>query len=125
LVDAVGAAGSVCAAIAAVLLGIVEPGWRRPKLERELQEPFKTKTELLDGAEADAAWIQVLLSNRQRRIRRRAHRVTHVIHLHSTGLVLDPNGHVIASVYSSGAIGRIVPGDVTGLLDYLKSKRPA
>ena len=41
------------------------------------------------------------------------------------GFVLDPNGHVNASVYSSGATGRLVPGDVTGLLDDLKAKQPA
>ena len=47
------------------------------------------------------------------------------VHLQSTGFVLDPNGHVIVSVYSSGAIGRLVPEDVAGLVNYRKSKQPA
>ncbi len=47
------------------------------------------------------------------------------VHLQSTGFVLDPNGHVIVSVYSSGAIGRLVPEDVAGLVKYRKSKQPA
>jgi hypothetical protein len=33
--------------------------------------------------------------------------------------VLDPAGKVVVSVYSSGAIGRLVPEDVTGLVRYL------
>ena len=40
--------------------------------------------------------------------------------LQSTGFVLDPSGHVIVSVYSSGAIGRLVPEDVVGLVRYLR-----
>jgi peroxiredoxin len=47
------------------------------------------------------------------------------VYLQSTGFVLDPEGNVIVSVYSSGAIGRLVPEDVAGLVNYLKSKRPA
>jgi peroxiredoxin len=47
------------------------------------------------------------------------------VHLQSTGFVLDPDGNVIVSVYSSGAIGRLVPEDVAGLVNYLKSKQPA
>ncbi len=47
------------------------------------------------------------------------------VHLQSTGFVLDPDGDVIVSVYSSGAIGRLVPDDVAGLVNYLKSKQPA
>jgi peroxiredoxin len=42
------------------------------------------------------------------------------LHLQSTGFVLDPNGHVIVSVYSSGAIGRLVPEDVIGLVRYAR-----
>jgi peroxiredoxin len=38
----------------------------------------------------------------------------------STGFVLDPGGRVVVSVYSSGAIGRLVPEDVTGLIRYLR-----
>lgn len=41
-------------------------------------------------------------------------------HLQSTGFVLDPDGRVIVSVYSSGAIGRLVPDDVVGLIRYLR-----
>jgi peroxiredoxin len=47
------------------------------------------------------------------------------VHLQSTGFVLSPDGNVIVSVYSSGAIGRLVPEDVGGLVNYLKSKQPA
>lgn len=47
------------------------------------------------------------------------------VYLQSTGFVLDPDGNVILSVYSSGAIGRLVPEDVVGLVNYLTSKRPA
>lgn len=45
--------------------------------------------------------------------------------LQSTGFVLDPSGHVIVSVYSSGAIGRLVPEDVVGLIRYLRDHAPA
>ncbi|MEU4292507.1 peroxiredoxin family protein [Kribbella sp. NPDC026596] len=41
-------------------------------------------------------------------------------YLQSTGFVLDPDGEVIVSVYSSGAIGRLVPDDVVGLVRYLR-----
>jgi hypothetical protein len=34
--------------------------------------------------------------------------------------VLDPNGQTILSVYSSGAIGRLVPDDMIGLIRYLR-----
>ena len=42
------------------------------------------------------------------------------VYLQSTGFVLDPAGKVIVSVYSSGAIGRLVPEDVLGLVGYLR-----
>ena len=42
------------------------------------------------------------------------------LYLQSTGFVLDPQGKVIVSVYSSGAIGRLVPEDVIGLVRYLR-----
>ena len=42
------------------------------------------------------------------------------VYLQSTGFVLDPGGKVIVSVYSSGAIGRLVPDDVIGLVRYLR-----
>ncbi|HEY3953723.1 MAG TPA: peroxiredoxin family protein [Streptosporangiaceae bacterium] len=42
------------------------------------------------------------------------------LYLQSTGFLLDPQGKVIVSVYSSGAIGRLVPEDVIGLARYLR-----
>jgi peroxiredoxin len=42
-------------------------------------------------------------------------------YLQSTGFVLDPNGRVATAVYSSGAIGRLVPDDVAGLVRYLQA----
>ncbi|HEX5120075.1 MAG TPA: peroxiredoxin family protein [Pseudonocardiaceae bacterium] len=42
------------------------------------------------------------------------------VYLQSTGFVLDPEGKVIVSVYSSGAIGRLVPEDVAGLIRYVR-----
>ena len=47
------------------------------------------------------------------------------VYLQSTGFVLNPAGKVIVSVYSSGAIGRLVPDDVTGLVRYLREHTPA
>jgi peroxiredoxin len=41
-------------------------------------------------------------------------------YLQSTGFVLDPSGRVLVSVYSSGAIGRLVPDDVLGLVRYIR-----
>lgn len=41
-------------------------------------------------------------------------------YLQSTGFVLDPSGKVVVSVYSSGAIGRLVPEDVVGLIRYIR-----
>ena len=46
-------------------------------------------------------------------------------HIQSTGFVLDPDGKVIVSVYSSGAIGRLLPDDVAGLVSYVKSQQPS
>jgi hypothetical protein len=42
------------------------------------------------------------------------------VYLQSAGFVLDPAGNVVVSVYSSGAIGRLVPDDVLGLVRYLR-----
>jgi peroxiredoxin len=47
------------------------------------------------------------------------------VYLQSTGFVLDPAGNVVVSVYSSGAIGRLVPEDVTGLVRYLREHAPS
>ncbi|GDY49024.1 peroxiredoxin family protein [Streptomyces antimycoticus] len=41
-------------------------------------------------------------------------------YLQSTGFVLDPSGEVVVSVYSSGAIGRLLPEDVAGLIRYIR-----
>ncbi|RKN33921.1 peroxiredoxin family protein [Micromonospora musae] len=46
-------------------------------------------------------------------------------YLQSTGFVLDPEGKVVVSVYSSGAIGRLVPEDVAGLVRYLREHQAA
>jgi len=40
-------------------------------------------------------------------------------YLQSTGFVLAPDGTVVTAVYSSGAIGRLVPEDVLGLVRYV------
>jgi peroxiredoxin len=45
--------------------------------------------------------------------------------LQSTGFVLGPGGRVIVSVYSSGAIGRLVPEDVVGLIRYVREHAAA
>jgi peroxiredoxin len=47
------------------------------------------------------------------------------VYLQSTGFVLDPAGQVVVSVYSSGAIGRLVPEDVIGLVRYLREHAAA
>jgi peroxiredoxin len=47
------------------------------------------------------------------------------VYLQSTGFVLDPGGRVVVSVYSSGAIGRLVPDDVIGLVRYLREHTAA
>jgi peroxiredoxin len=47
------------------------------------------------------------------------------VYLQSTGFVLDPRGRVVVSVYSSGAIGRLVPEDVIALLRYERNRRAA
>ena len=44
------------------------------------------------------------------------------VFLQSTGFVLDPEGRVLVSVYSSGAIGRLVPEDVIGFVRYLRER---
>ncbi len=45
--------------------------------------------------------------------------------LQSTGFVLDGDGRVAVSVYSSGAIGRLVAQDVTGLVGRLREREQA
>jgi peroxiredoxin len=46
-------------------------------------------------------------------------------YVQSTGFVLDPNGAVLVSVYSSGAIGRLEPEDVLGFVAYLRESSAA
>ncbi|MBW3630263.1 MAG: peroxiredoxin family protein [Gemmatimonadetes bacterium] len=41
-------------------------------------------------------------------------------YLQSTGFVLAPDGTVVTAVYSSGAIGRLLPEDVVGLVRYIQ-----
>ncbi|WP_432838441.1 peroxiredoxin family protein [Dactylosporangium sp. CA-092794] len=45
-------------------------------------------------------------------------------YLQSTGFVLNPRGQVVVSVYSSGAVGRLVPEDVLGLVRYVRQHAP-
>jgi len=47
------------------------------------------------------------------------------VYLQSAGFVLNPQGKVIVSVYSSGAIGRLVPDDVVGLVRYMRAEHAA
>jgi len=44
-------------------------------------------------------------------------------YLQSTGFVLDPDGKVITGVYSTAAIGRLVPDDVAGFVSFVKSHK--
>lgn len=44
-------------------------------------------------------------------------------YLQSTGFILDPSGHVLIAVYSTGALGRLVAEDVAGFVRYVKSQR--
>lgn len=43
-------------------------------------------------------------------------------YLQSTGFLLDPTGNVVVSVYSSGAIGRLMPEDVLGMVRHLSAR---
>lgn len=45
---------------------------------------------------------------------------TDPLYVQATGFVLDPEGRVLVSTYSSGAIGRLTPDDVIGLIKYIK-----
>jgi len=42
------------------------------------------------------------------------------VYLQSTGFVLDPDGRVITAVYSSNAIGRLMPDDVVGFIKHMQ-----
>jgi peroxiredoxin len=41
--------------------------------------------------------------------------------LQATGFVLNPEGRIVTAVYSTRAIGRLLPDDVLGFVRYLKS----
>lgn len=43
------------------------------------------------------------------------------VFVQATGFVLDPEGKVVVSAYSSGAIGRLVAEDVLGLVKHVRS----
>lgn len=43
-------------------------------------------------------------------------------YVNSTGFVLDREGTVLSAVYSTGAIGRLVPADVAGFVSYVRSQ---
>jgi peroxiredoxin len=43
-------------------------------------------------------------------------------YLQSTGFVLEPGGRVVNAVYSTGAIGRLVPDDVIGLVRHTEKR---
>jgi peroxiredoxin len=45
--------------------------------------------------------------------------------LQATGFILDADGRILTSVYSSRAIGRLMPDEVLNFIRYLKSKAPA
>ena len=47
------------------------------------------------------------------------------VFLQSTGFVLEPAGKVVVSVYSSGAIGRLGPEDVIGMIRYMREHATA
>ena len=46
-------------------------------------------------------------------------------YLQSTGVILAPDGTVCLAVYSSGAIGRLVPDDVAGFVKYVSARPDA
>jgi peroxiredoxin len=46
-------------------------------------------------------------------------------YIESTGFVVGPDGKVLVSVYSSNAIGRLVPDDVIGFIRYVREHQRA
>jgi peroxiredoxin len=44
-------------------------------------------------------------------------------YLQSTGFVLDRRGRILTAVYSSGAIGRLIPDDVAAFVKYVDAHR--
>ena len=47
---------------------------------------------------------------------------TDPVYLEATGFILDPEGRILISVYSSGAIGRINADDAVGFIRYVRNK---
>ena len=47
------------------------------------------------------------------------------MYLHATGFLLRPDGTVLNAVYSSRSIGRLVPQDVTSLVEIVRSREAA
>jgi len=45
--------------------------------------------------------------------------------LHAAALLYDPDGRVLLSVYSSGAVGRLRPDELLGLVRFWDRDRPA
>ena len=43
--------------------------------------------------------------------------------VHATGFVIDREGTVVESLYSTSGVGRLRAGETLGLLDYLAKKR--
>lgn len=46
-------------------------------------------------------------------------------YIESTGFVVGPDGNVLVSVYSTNAIGRLVPDDVIGFIRYIRQHEPS
>lgn len=46
-------------------------------------------------------------------------------YLESSGCVLDPSGRIVVAVYSSHAIGRLLPDDVGGLVRHMQQRSAA
>ena len=47
------------------------------------------------------------------------------MYLHATGFLLRPDGTVLNAVYSSRSIGRLVPQDVTSLVEIVRGREAA
>jgi peroxiredoxin len=63
------------------------------------------------GFGADAAALEALTG---------AYVSANPVYLQSTGFVLGPDGRVITAVYSSNAIGRLLPEDVVGFIKHMQ-----
>ncbi|MGA2307297.1 MAG: peroxiredoxin family protein [Acidimicrobiales bacterium] len=47
------------------------------------------------------------------------------VYLESSGFLLDPSGRIVVAVYSSNAIGRLLPEDVRSMVRYLRQPKAA